>query len=240
MATEERHQDRQIAVLIDYENVGLQPISWLFDQISDVGRVIIKRAYADWSTPNKNRNILLELGIEPIQLFRAPDGGKNSSDIRLAMDAIELLYSSPVDTYVIVSSDSDFVPLASKLRAAGKLVFGAGDPDKVTPTLVKSCDRFFYFEQTKGSDTVAKKNIMDFSAKTSLLKRAAQASIDENGKVYCSKLHQTILNLDPSFNYRALGYSTFTKFLAQLLKQSIEYKLVKPKGPGDYYIQVIE
>ncbi len=149
----EREQviDRQIAVLVDAENVGLNSIQWLFDQISDIGRIIIKRAYADWTVTGNTRDQLLELGIEPIQLFRSSSRGKNSSDIRLAVDAVDLLHSSPVDTFVIVSSDSDFVPLVSKLRAAGKIVFGAGEQGKVPRTLVQSCDRYIYLNQTKGT-----------------------------------------------------------------------------------------
>jgi hypothetical protein len=91
--------DQQIAVLIDYENVGLNAIQWLFDQISDMGRVTVRRAFADWSVAASQRDQLLELGIEPIHLFHSVKSGKNSSDIRLAIDAIELLYQSPVDTF---------------------------------------------------------------------------------------------------------------------------------------------
>ena len=79
--------DPQVAVLIDFENVGLTSLQWLFDQISDVGRIIVKRAYADWTATSKGRDQLLELGIEPIHLFHSSGSGKNSSDIRLVIDA---------------------------------------------------------------------------------------------------------------------------------------------------------
>ena len=120
MSTKEQLTEAQIAVLIDLENISLNTIQWLFDQISDVGRVILKKAYADWSLEASKRDQLLELGIEAIPLMRSTSGGKNASDIRLAIDAVDLLYTSPVDAFVIVSSDSDFVPLVSKLRGAGK------------------------------------------------------------------------------------------------------------------------
>ena len=147
MATRELTTERQLAVLIDFENAGLKSVQWLFDQVSDIGRIIVKRAYADWSVESDKRDQLLELGVEPVHLFRSGSGGKNSSDIRLAIDAIELLHQSPVDTFVIVSSDSDFVPLVSKLRAAGKTVIGAGREAIVSRTLIRSCDRYFYLEQ---------------------------------------------------------------------------------------------
>ena len=137
-----------VAVLIDYENVGVGSLDSLFDKMSDVGRVIVKRAYADWSkTTKKSQEQLQELGIEAIQNFHSGRSAKNSSDIRLAIDAVDLLYSAPVDLFVIVSADSDFVPLVSKLRSGGKDVIGAGRSDVVSQTLVKSCDRYIYLEK---------------------------------------------------------------------------------------------
>jgi uncharacterized protein (TIGR00288 family) len=228
--------DKQIAVLIDFENVGLNSIQWLFDQLSDVGRVIIKRAYADWSAAGDKRDQLLELGIEAIQLFRSSSSGKNSSDIRLAIDAIDLLHTSPVDTFVIVSSDSDFVSLVNKLRAGGKMVLGAGEQGKAPHTLVKSCDRYYYLEQ---SDIAGKgKNISFWTGQEidNLVNRAITASIDEYGQVLGAKLRLTMQRLEPSFDYRSYGYSTFTKFI----EAQPNLKLIRPKGPGDVIIEPVD
>jgi len=237
MTAKESSVERQVAVLIDLENVGLNSIQWLFDQLSDVGRIIVKRAYADWSVESNKRDQILELGIEPIHLFRTTSGGKNASDIRLATDAVDLLYSSPVDTFVIVSSDSDFVPLVSKLRAAGKTVFGAGEEQKAPKTLIKSCDRFFYLDQDRDirqGKKISKTAVVKETEE--LIKRAAEASIDEHGRVVGSKLHQTILRLDPSFDYHSYGYSTFTKFL----EASPGLKLIRSRGHGDVTIELPE
>ena len=229
--------DKQIAVLIDLENVGLSSIQWLFDQISDVGRIILKRAYADWSIESDKRDQLLELGIEPIPLVRTTSGGKNASDIKMAIDAVDLLYTSPVDTFVIVSSDSDFVPLVSKLRAAGKMVFGAGEQNKTPKTLVKSCYRYFYLDQPRGIRKSSKRASISREKDTeNLIRRAGTASIDEHGRVFGSKLHQMILRIDPSFDYRLYGYSTFTKFL----EASPSLKLIRSKGPGDVTIELLD
>lgn len=231
--------DQQIAVLIDYENVGLNSIQWLFDQISDVGRVIVKRAYADWSTTASKlgRDKLLELGIEPIHLFHSAGSGKNSSDIRLATDAVDLLYQSPVDTFVIVSADSDFVPLVSKLRAAGKTVIGAGRQAVVSRTLVTSCDRYFYLDQNSTQTTVspARKRSPQRQPIDSLLVRAVKATMDEQGRTLGSKLRQTLQRLDPSFDFRALGHSTFSKYL----EASPEVKVTRPRGPGDVVVELV-
>lgn len=235
MATKEQSTERQIAVLIDLENVSLNSIQWLFDQISDVGRIIIKKAYADWSLEASKRDQLLELGIEAIPLMRSTSGGKNASDIRLAIDAVDLLYTSPADAFVIVSSDSDFVPLVSKLRGAGKTVFGAGEEDKAPKTLVKSCDRYFYLDKDRGvRKTKRIKSTSEVKETQDLLRRAIEASIDEHGRVLGSKLHQTMLRLDPSFDYTLYGYSTFTKFL----EASSGLKLIHSRGPGDITIEL--
>ena len=238
MATGGVISERQLAVLIDFENTGLKSIQWLFDQVSDIGRIIVKRAYADWSVEANKRDQLLELGIEPVHLFRSSGGGKNSGDIRLAIDAIELLHQSPVDTFIIVSSDSDFVPLVSKLRSAGKTVIGAGREAVVSRTLVRSCDRYFYLEQGDKAPS-SKPSPQEEQHKEQvgqLLMRAVRAAIDEQGRVVGSKLGLTLQRLDPSFDYRILGYSTFIKFI-----EAFPWlKILRPKGPGDITIEFID
>jgi len=239
MAKRELMVEQQLAVLIDFENTGLRSIQWLFDQISDIGRIIVKRAYADWSVARDKRDQLLELGIEPVHLFRSRGGGKNSSDILLTIDAIELLHQSPVDTFVIVSSDSDFAPLVSKLRAAGKTVIGAGYEATTSRTLVISCDRYFYLDQgdkmpsatLPSRDEGQKRSQID-----TLLLRAVRAAIDDQGKVVGSRLGLTLQRLDPSFDYRTLGYSTFIKFL----EVYPWLKIIRPKGPGDITIEIVD
>lgn len=149
--------EKQIAVLIDLENVGLDSIEHVFKEISRDGRVIVKRAYADWSRANKSRDKILELGIEPIQLFRSATGRKNANDILLAIDAIDLLHMSPIDVFVIVSSDSDFIPLINRLRSSGKLVFVAGAQSKGSPSLIKACDRYIPIDQNK--DTIEREKM---------------------------------------------------------------------------------
>lgn len=225
-------EDGQIAVLIDYENVGLGSIQWLFDQLSDLGRIIVKRAYGDWSTAGDRRDQLLELGIEPVQLFHSVASGKNSSDIRLAIDAIELLHQSPVDIFVIVSSDSDFVSLVSKLRAAGKMVMGAGQQATAPRTLVMSCDRYFYLDQAVRPPVT--KGARHGSQTDSLLVRAVRAAVNDQGRALGSRLHQTLQRLDPSFDFRALGYSTFTKYL----EASPEVRVIRPKGQSDVMVEL--
>jgi hypothetical protein len=151
-----------------------------------------------------------------------------------------------VDTYVVVSSDSDFVPLVNKLRSSGKLVVGAGRRDITPVTLVKSCDRYIYLDDgaVQVEETTAKSDDKQAPAKRgrggrraqskSLLVRAVEASQDAQGQVPGSKLHQTMLRLDPSFNYKAQGFSTFTRFL----EPSAEVRIARSQGSGDILVQL--
>lgn len=227
--------EANVAVLIDYENVGLDSIQHLLDQLSDVGRAIVKRAYADWSVERGKRDQLLELGIEPIHIFRSTKSGKNASDIRLAIDAVDVLYGATVDTFVIVSSDSDFVPLISKLRAAGKSVIGAGRRDATSPTLVRSCDRYIYLDDAKVPGGGSPKRAPSQEAQApSLVVRALEASVDDHGQVVGSKLYQTMQRIDPSFNFRALGHRTFALFLAS----RTDVRVSRPRDASDVIVQL--
>ena len=233
MSAEKASTESQIAVLIDFENVGLNTIQGLFDALSDIGRIIIKRAYADWSSSKTPREQLFELGIEPILIYRSTKSGKNSSDIRLTIDATELLFQSTVDTFVIVSSDTDFIPLINKLRSAGKVVIGAGRKETKSSNLVRSCDRYFFLDQ---ADFDVPSQIPEMSPIDELLLRGFRASADENGRVLGSKLHSTIQRLDPSFNYRTYGHTTFVK----LLEASAVVKVTRPRKVGDVIIELNE
>ena len=224
-----------VAVLIDFENVGLDSIQYLLDQVSDVGRVTIKRAYSDWSVQREKRDQLLELGIEAVHHFRSNRSGKNSSDIVLAIDAVDLLYGAPVDTFVIVSSDSDFVPLVSKLRAAGKGVIGSGRHGAASPTLVRSCDRYIYLDEQVPAPRRQGTRSTTTQAPT-LLTRAVESSMDDQGRVVGSKLHQTVQRIDPSFNYKALGYRSFTLYL----EASSEVTVDRSRDAGDVVVQLVD
>ena len=235
--------ERQIAVLIDFENVGLSSIQWLFDQVSDIGRITVKRAYADWAN-SRNKSAgeqLLHLGIEPIHRPPSAAAGKNSSDIRLVIDAVELSYQSHIDTFVIASSDSDFAPLVSKLRATGKVVIGAGRREATSQTLVISCDRYLYLENEHVQPKNPRrgrppKKQQQQQPINDLLRRAVEASMDEHGRVVGSKLRQTMQRLDPGFSFRSLGHSTFTRYL----EASPEVKVTRPRGAGDVTVELVD
>lgn len=240
-----------VAVLIDYENVGLDSIKDLLEQLTSDGRVTIRRAYGDWSVQRGKQDQLLELGIEPIHQYHSNKSGKNSSDIRLAIEAIDLLHESPIDIFVIVSSDSDFVPLVGRLRSSGKTVIAAGRREATSPTLIKSCDRFIFLESEKAADdspTPSRRRTTRrvsgsggpatrSSDPRSLLLRAMDVSVDESGRVVGSKLYQTMRRIEPSFNYKDLRHRIFSQFLES---HSDIVGVIRPKdGSGDVIVQLL-
>src|SRR6185369_3620264 len=139
-------KDLRLAVLIDADNVPYANVKEMLEEIAKNGTPTIKRIYADWKRPTVSgwKNVLLENAITPIQQYSYTTG-KNSSDSALIIDAMDILYSGKVDGFCIVSSDSDFTRLATRLREAGMKVFGIGQKKTPNPFIV-ACDKFIYME----------------------------------------------------------------------------------------------
>tara|TARA_Y100000588_G_scaffold66126_1_gene66344 strand:- start:3132 stop:4196 length:1065 start_codon:yes stop_codon:yes gene_type:complete len=204
-----------IAVLIDFENVGIDNIQSLFDELSDVGRVIVKRAYANWATQTSNsrkQSQLMEMSIQPVHQFHSNKSGKNSSDIRMVVDAMDLMHSLSVDVFVIVSADSDFLPLVVKLREEGKTVIGSGMRKAVSHNLVQACDRYIYLDTKQGPISTQPSNNTKNSDPRSVLVRAFEAS-SKDGRIEGSRLFLSMQRLDPGFHYKNQGFASFGQFL---------------------------
>src|SRR5436309_7495587 len=147
--------ERSLAVFIDFENLALGfqgrrdrfDIQRVFRRIVEKGKIVAKKAYADWGRYSSYTEALHECAIELIEIPRRGQSGKNSADIRLCVDAMDLAYSKDhIDTFVIVSGDSDFSPLVSKLKELGKHVIGLGMQDSTSDLLRDNCDEFIYYE----------------------------------------------------------------------------------------------
>ncbi|MBX9623226.1 MAG: NYN domain-containing protein, partial [Gemmataceae bacterium] len=147
--------ERSLAVFIDFENMGLGfngrrdrfEIGKVLERLVEKGKIVAKKAYADWSRFGMYTGALHEAAIELVEIPRRGVSGKNSADIRLVVDAIDLAYSKDhIDTFVIVSGDSDFSPLVSKLKELGKHVIGLGLVDATSDLLRDNCDEFIYYE----------------------------------------------------------------------------------------------
>ena len=144
-----------LAVLIDFENLALGlkgkrtkkfNIQKILERLVEKGKIIVKKAYADWTSYEEYKITFHEAAIELMEIPKRGMVGKNSADIRLAVDAIDLCYSKEhIDTFVIVSGDSDFSPLVSKLKENGKHVIGLGMKDSSSNLLINNCDEFIYY-----------------------------------------------------------------------------------------------
>src|ERR1044072_3316775 len=142
----ETTNDLKLAVLIDADNVPYANVREMFEEIAKYGTPTFKRIYGDWTRPTVSgwKNVLLENAITPIQQY-SYTSGKNSSDSALIIDAMDILYSGRVDGFCIVSSDSDFTRLATRLREAGMKVIGMGEKKTPEP-FIAACDKFIYLE----------------------------------------------------------------------------------------------
>ena len=148
--------ERQIAFFLDFENIALGvrekkrlrfDIDLMLQRLLEKGKILVKRAYGDWSRYKTYRQDLHSAAIELIEIPRRSLSGKNSADIRLVVDAMDLCYSKEhVDTFAIASGDSDFSPLVSKLRENGKHVIGLGVKNSTSDLLVENCDEFVFYE----------------------------------------------------------------------------------------------
>ena len=236
----------KIVVLIDADNTQLKTLESVIQEISTHGRIVVKRAYGNWKKDTlKNwEDEIKRLAIKAEQQFDYVSG-KNATDMALVIDAIELLNSNIYDSFVIVSSDSDYTPLSIKLHESGIYVIGVGE--KKTPESFRnSCDEFVYLEileksrlsqevkPEKKQDTQDKKeaeaeNTSDLSIIHNLLKKAWEAYQDDNEYVNVSTAGQFIKRTKPDFDVRSYGYAK----LPELIKSSPElYDIKKYKGKG--------
>jgi len=213
--------DDKLAVLIDADNVPYANVKEMLEEISKNGTPTIKRIYADWTKPTVSgwKNVLLENAITPIQQY-SYTSGKNSSDSALIIDAMDILYSNKVNGFCIVSSDSDFTRLATRLREAGMTVIGFGEKKTPQP-FISACDKFIYLEilkkasqpkveNSKKAETKSKQKsepINKVSSETiKLLTDSINDLADENGWTFLGILGNFILKKKPDFDPRNYGF----------------------------------
>lgn len=215
----------QLAIFIDFENIALWAEREFFDfEITDLiealqtrGPAVVKRAYADWSRFTRYRDSMMNNSIDLIQIYSVRSG-KNRADIRLAIDAFEIALTRPqIQTYVIVSGDSDFSPLAAKLREYGRYTIGIGPRSITHNLLVRSCDEFIYLETALGeAGDVEERSCAEIEQARNLLEKALKAHGQRGDlPVLATRLKQTMLLMDPAFNEANLGYPQFKPWLEE-------------------------
>jgi uncharacterized protein (TIGR00288 family) len=229
-------RERSLAVFIDLENLamGFQnqrkirfEVQKVLERLVEKGKLIVKKAYADWSRYPSYTAPFHEAAIELIEIPKRSQTGKNSADIRLVVDAMDLAWSKVhVDTFVIVSGDSDFSPLVSKLKENGKHVIGLGMKGSTSDLLRDNCDEFIYYEDLERQEQNEQQLATDLNSYLppnlperqrelySLLIEACNALRRENHEVlYASMIKDTMKRKKPSFDESYYGYRSFTHLL---------------------------
>lgn len=226
--------DLRLAVLIDADNIPFSNVRGMLEEIAKYGIPTFKRIYGDWTKPTVSgwKSVLLENAITPVQQYSYTQG-KNATDSAMIIDAMDILYSGKVDGFCLVSSDSDFTRLATRLREAGMRVIGIGERKTPSPFIV-ACDKFIYLEilnppaaardsassRKKGGRPVHKDKKNEENDQQFQIRKAKQliaSSItdlaDENGWAYLGDVGNLILKKQPDFDPRNFGFAKLTPLI---------------------------
>jgi uncharacterized LabA/DUF88 family protein len=234
----------KLAVLIDADNAQAATIKELLAEIATLGTASVKRAYGDWTTPNLRgwKETLHAMAIQPIQQFSYTTG-KNSSDSALIIDAMDLLHSQKLDGFCLVSSDSDFTRLATRVREAGMLVYGFGE-HKTPAAFVAACDKFIYTEilrqppppvlsPIKAAPSAA--IILD-SEVEQMVRQAVTAAKRDDGFAPLSAVGSLIIKSSPAFDARSFGCDKLGELMRRL--SFIEVKEVANEKTSGFQLHV--
>ena len=195
-----------LALLIDADNAQASVIGELLEEVATYGTATVKRAYGDWTTPNLSgwKDVLHVHAVQPIQQFRYTTG-KNATDSALIIEAMDLLHGGRVDGFCLVSSDSDFTRLATRIREAGLSVFGFGEKKTPKP-FVAACDKFIYTEILRKSALEEPVEAPVNATLKPLLCAAVSAAAQDDGWALLGAVGTLLIKSDPSFDPRNFGY----------------------------------
>jgi len=237
-----------LAVLIDGDNIPSANVKEMMEEVAKYGNPTIKRIYGDWTSPHlsKWKNLLLENAITPIQQY-AYTSGKNATDSAMIIDAMDILYSEKVNGFCLVSSDSDFTKLATRLREAGMQVIGIGEKKTPNPFIV-ACDKFIYIEilrkETEKKETVnqkdkVKESIDKITPKVIRLIASTISDLsDEDGWAFLGDVGSLLQKKQPNFDSRNYGFEKLTPLINSIGQFEVEqrenqksrYKLIYVKN----------
>ena len=225
-------ENMNIAVLIDGDNIPSANVKEMMEEIAKYGNPTLKRIYGDWTKPglSKWKNLLLENAITPIQQYGYTTG-KNATDSAMIIDAMDILYSDKVDGFCLVSSDSDFTKLATRLREAGMLVIGIGEKKTPNPFII-ACDKFIYIEilskQSEDKTDPKESNKPSFDKITSKEINLITSSIndlsDEEGWAFLGDVGSLIQKKRPNFDARNYGFEKLTPLIKSIGNFDIEQR----------------
>ena len=244
-----------LAVFVDFENLargakdndGSFDISLVLKRLLEKGRIVYKRAYCDWSQYRSSVREFHANGIELVDIPQSKMSGKNSADIRMVVDAIDLCYSKQhIDTFVLLSGDSDFSPVVSKLKENDKRVIGCGVKNSTSELLVANCDEFIYYDDLIRSrpqrKTTKKKGQRPKDKKQDgidqMLEIVRSLSRDYD-PVWGSLVKQTLRRVYPGFNETYYGYRTFSDLIKEAARREL-IELDYDADRGNYKISLAD
>jgi uncharacterized protein (TIGR00288 family) len=243
-----------IAVFIDFENLAIGvrgmkgakfEISLVLKRLLEKGRIVFKRAYCDWSN---YRDVVREFhsqGVEMIDIPQSKASGKNSADIRMVVDALDLCYSKDhIDVFALISGDSDFSPLVSKLKENNRRVIGCGVKRSTSDLLIANCDEFLYYDDLirkakKAPKPPKKAKTEEEDKKQQAVERVLEVlhSVEQDyAPLWGSTLKQAIRRVDPGFNEGYYGYGSFSDLLEDLKAQG-HIELEYDDSRGNYKVR---
>ena len=245
---------RNIAVYIDFENVAIGvrdarfrsfEIQLVLKRLIEKGNIVVKRAYADFKKFDAQKRSLHEAGVELMDMPGSKLTGKNSADIKMVVDALELSYSKPhIQVFAVVSGDSDFTPLVSKLRENNKYTIAIGVKNSTSPMLIDACDEFIFYDDLvrKPTKALPPPRVEGLPKKTReafvMLTNAIEALQRENKNLHSSLVKETMKRLQPQFNEEYHGYRSFTRLLEDAQKHDI-ISMHRDARSGTYVIDEI-
>jgi NYN domain-containing protein len=244
-----------VAVYFDLENVVIGcrdaryktfDASLVLKRMVDKGNVVTRRAYADWTKYPDYRRPLHENGVELIEMPGSKLTGKNSADIKMVVDALELSYTKPhIDTFTIVSGDSDFSPLVAKLRENNRHTIGCGVKNSTSPMFIEHCDEFIYYDdlvrrtvERKPPSPKAKELPKKQQEAFDMLLDAVEALQRENKELHGSLVKETMKRKNPGFNEEYHGYRSFSRLLEDAQKNKL-IAIHKDARSGTYVIDEV-
>lgn len=242
-----------IAVFVDFENLAigardLKPgkfeIRLVLKRLLEKGRIVFKRAYCDWSGYGDAVRDFHAQGIELIDIPQSRMSGKNSADIRMVVDALDLCYSkNHIDAFALISGDSDFSPLVSKLKENNKRVIGCGIKSSTSDLLIANCDEFLYYDDLVRVATKSQSSSKRGKAKVDkkqdgidqLLEVLESMELDDD-TVWGSALKQAVRRVHPGFNESYYGYTSFSQMLKDIERRGL-IELKYDASRGNYQVR---
>ncbi len=266
-----KSEDRNLALFCDFENVALGvrdarydkfDIGLILERLLLKGSIVVKKAYCDWDRYKQFKAGMHEAAFELIEIPHVKMSGKNSADIRMVVDALDLCYTKEhIDTFVIISGDSDFSPLVSKLRENAKTVIGIGVKQSTSDLLISNCDEFIFYDELAASETsdatvettkTKSKKTARKTKKKAVAKKAdpAQEAIDlvvettlalyaergDSEKLWGSMIKQTLKRRRPGFNESAYGFSSFSDLLIEAANRK-QLTIERDEKSGGYIVR---